>query len=483
MATPATPDHRFYEPTPFQRLLYTHAANACGDACIAVSLAGSLFFQKPGEGARGSVLLYLLLTMAPFAIVAPFMGPLLDRIQGGRRLFVFFSCVGRGMLALAMAQYITKPSPEGLLIYPLAFGVLVLSKTYSVARSALVPALVDDEDELVKANSRLALISVIGGAAGGAPAFGAQELFGADVSLIVATLVFAVAAVLAVRIPRTTMVLGEQEKQLEKDELHQPSILIAGSAMAVLRSAVGFFVFFAAFRFKDDVVALVAVGAMALVGGFIGNLLAPVLREQKVREERILLSALLAAASAVLVGGLMRGTFGFIVAGLMIAIGAAAGRIGFDSLLQRDGPDAARGRAFAWFETRFQLAWVVGALFGLLPVGESVGLVGLGAVLVFGGVSYLAALRAARSRPPRSKLRPEAVDRVMTRFYNRARDELRERYRHSRAGRRRDAAARRRVVRGDQRHEPPRPDRGPPPRRRPAPTPGDGDHDAFPGGS
>ncbi len=164
-------DPRFLPPTPFQRLMSTHAASVCADACVAASLAGSLFFAQPTNAARGDILLFLLLTMAPFAIVAPIMGPALDRIKGGRRLMVVGACAGRGALCLAMAQFITQPSPEGLIIYPLAFGVLVLQKTYAVARAALVPALVEDEGELVKANSRLALISLIASMVGGGPAF------------------------------------------------------------------------------------------------------------------------------------------------------------------------------------------------------------------------------------------------------------------------------------------------------------------------
>ena len=77
-ALPATLAQRareFMAPTPFGRLVRTHLVTMCADACVAVSLAGSLFFQKPSSGARGSILLYLLLTIAPFAIVAPIIGP------------------------------------------------------------------------------------------------------------------------------------------------------------------------------------------------------------------------------------------------------------------------------------------------------------------------------------------------------------------------------------------------------------------------
>jgi hypothetical protein len=94
-------DPRFHAPSPFSRLVVAHALSTGADACFAASLAGSLFFAKPGDSARGSILLYLLLTIAPFAIVAPIMGPALDRIRGGRRLMVIVADVARGTAALS----------------------------------------------------------------------------------------------------------------------------------------------------------------------------------------------------------------------------------------------------------------------------------------------------------------------------------------------------------------------------------------------
>ena len=67
------------------------------------------------------MLLYLLFTMAPFAVVAPVLGPFIDRTRGGRRLLFMASCAGRAVLCLFMAANI-----EGLGLYPLAFGSLVL---------------------------------------------------------------------------------------------------------------------------------------------------------------------------------------------------------------------------------------------------------------------------------------------------------------------------------------------------------------------
>ena len=428
-------DPRFAEPTPFQRLLYTHAVSVAGDACLTVSLAGSLFFQNPAGAAREKVLLYLALTMAPFAIVAPILGPALDRSRGGRRLLVIVSAGGRAVLCLVMAQYISKAAPAGLLLYPLAFGVLVLAKGQSIAKSSLVPALVDDKNQLVNANSRLALMSVIAASVGGIPAAAIQHLFGADWSLRVAAIVFAVAAVLAFQIPRarTAVHTDPADERVMNEELHQPSILLAGSSLAVLRGSVGFLAFFTAFALKDDLFALgVALGAGA-VGGFVGVVVAPIVRRTQ-REEVIVASALVTPAVLTLLGALMGGTFGFMPAAFSVAVGAAAGRLGFDSLLQRDGPDAVRGRAFARFETRFQLVWVIGGLIGLIPIAAKFGLFVLSMVLLGAAISYIGALRASRRRVMRTKLLPESVDRAITRSRDHAFDRVRRRFRKTGTG-------------------------------------------------
>jgi hypothetical protein len=302
--------------------------------------------------------------------------------------------------------------------------------------------------------------------------------------------------VLSVKIPRTQIVQDQAERQLESQEIKQPSILLAGSAMAVIRIAVGTTVFLSAFSFKDDKIALGVVLGSYAIGSFVGNLIAPIARRH-VREEVMLVTCLLGSSVFVLLGALTGGGVGGAAfAAIAVATASAAGRVGFDSLLQRDGPDAVRGRAFARFETRFQVAWVIGALFGLIPFSEGVGLLVLGLVLLAAGLSYLGALRSARTRPQRSTLRPEAVDRA----FDKARGELRERYGRSKRGRRRAAEENRkredkprssspRGAASDAPTQPPpaEPVRPPPPpqrRRRRSSAKATGDPpDAFPGGS
>jgi hypothetical protein len=291
---------------------------------------------------------------------------------------------------------------------------------------------VKDDAELVTANSRLALINAIGAFVGAAPAFAVYKLFGADWSLRYGAVVFVIATILAIQIPRTRLrePADEEQQQLVREEMHTPSILLGSSAFAVLRASVGFLVFFAAFSLKGDLVALGAAGVAAYVGNFGGVLGAPALR-RSVREEVILASSLVLPAIFTLLGALVAGSVGFVLAALTIGVGAAAGRLGFDSLLQRDGPDAVRGRAFAKFETRFQLVWVLGGIIAIIPFAKQMGLFLLAVVLGFAAISYVAALRAARGRAMRTKLLPEAVDRTITQTRDQAVDRVKRRFRKS----------------------------------------------------
>jgi hypothetical protein len=432
-------DSRFAEPTPFARLAITHAASMCGDVCLTVSLAGSLFFSVSPAESRSKVLLYLLLTMAPFAIIAPLLSPLLDRIRGGRRLMIFATCALRAVLCIFMARYVNASGAEALLIYPLAFGVLVMSKTYSIARSSIVPALVGGEAELVSANSRLAIISVIAGAVGGLPAAGVYKLFGAEWSLVLAALVFVLGSMLSWKIPRVEGPVGPDTPE-EKEELHAPSIVLAGSAMGLLRGAVGFLTFLLAFGLRDNdepawVFGLILV--ISGVGGFIGNVVAPQLR--KVTREEVILAGSLVAPAIVCVIAARSASLTWVgIGALLVAAGAASGRVAFDSLLQRDAPDAVRGRSFARFETRFQITWVIGALVpvAIPPVYEDlrVGLLALAIGLGFAGLSYIAGMRAAREAVARRRQRAERTREALERGVRRGIARLRRSRRRTRDG-------------------------------------------------
>jgi len=344
--------------SPFSRLVAAHSLAVAGDALVTTALAGSLFFDISPTAARGRVALSLVLTIAPFALVAPFLGPAIDRLRGGRRLMVFLASAGRAVAAWFMAGIL-----DGLLLFPVTFTVLVLSKTHSVAKSSLVPTVVRSDEELVQANSKLALVSAVMGLAAGAPAVAVLELAGAEWVVRLAALVFVGAAVLSLRIKQVRLD-DPEARPLARQELHDAGIRLAATAMGVLRGSVGFLTFLIAFTLRRDGAPAWKFGAAlaASMGAtVIGAALAPRLR-RRVAEEHLLTGAM----GLVVLGGVAAWQLGGLVGDLMLAaaIGAAAsaGKLAFDSLVQRDAPDATQGRSFARYEALFQLAWVVGAL-------------------------------------------------------------------------------------------------------------------------
>ena len=111
------------EQSGLNRLIYLHAANAAGDAAVAISLATTVFFAGATSEARGQVALFLGLTMLPFAIVAPLIGPFLDRFSHGRRWAIGATFALRGFLCWVLAGAVAD---ESALLYPAALGVLVV---------------------------------------------------------------------------------------------------------------------------------------------------------------------------------------------------------------------------------------------------------------------------------------------------------------------------------------------------------------------
>ena len=130
---------------------------------------GTLFFTLPTDQARPQVAQFLLLTMAPFAVVAPFIGPFLDRFRHGRRWAIGRHRGPAGVPVLGVAGVALNNS---LWLFPAALGCLVASKAFTVTRASAVPRLLPDGFTLVNANSRISMANVGGAAIGGGIALG-----------------------------------------------------------------------------------------------------------------------------------------------------------------------------------------------------------------------------------------------------------------------------------------------------------------------
>jgi MFS family permease len=375
----------------FTRLARVQAVSAAGDGCLALALALTVFVGLSPTQARPRVLLFLLVTFVPFLVVAPLIGPAIDRMAGGRRLLMQIIALARALTMLLMAFQVDHI----LLLYPIAFAALVLQKTQGISKSALVPSVVRNEADLVEANSKLGLISGVFGFVGAAIAGIGKLLFGVEGALCAGAILFVIAFVFATKLP-SEVVAAKKASLEEKVELKSAGIILATSAMALLRASSGFCFFLLAFWLKTKEAGSLLVGlaiGMVTVGVMMGNAIAPLLRKS-LHEELMFTAALGLCAAAGIGAAFVGGVPAGILLALTVNFSAAIGRLAFDSIVQRDAPDANQGRAFAQFETKFQLAWVIGGIIPVIynPVSEKDGPIGfaiVGLIALFAVVSYI----------------------------------------------------------------------------------------------
>ncbi len=375
---------------------------------MVVALADSFFFDVDPEAARGQVLLFLLVSFAPFVVLAPLIGPVIDRIRGGRRFVVQLVALSRIVVQVLMIRYVDQ-----LALFPLVFVALILQKTYVVSKSALVPSVVRSERELVEANSKLGLIAGVTGAVAVVPAALLQVLFGSPATLGYGVVLFGVALFAATQLPREVVIVSTADSGRFRTATLPAALRAAADAMLLLRMAVGFVLFHLAFWFRNEGYATIWFGlavAMATAGTMTGNLLGPRLR-RVMREETMLVAALVLPAVVGVVTAVLGGPLAGIALAFSVHFSAGLARLAFESIVQRDAPGVNRGQIFARYETRFQFGWVVGATVPVLIAIPGalgylvVGLISAGALAHYR--SAAGSLGGGRgSRRPRPVTRP-----------------------------------------------------------------------------
>ncbi|MFJ8075535.1 MFS transporter [Streptomyces sp. NPDC096176] len=397
------------------KLIELHAVNGAGDVMITVALASTVFFSVPTDEARGRVALYLVVTMAPFALLAPVIGPLLDRVPHGRRAAMASAMLARALLALTMSGAVAT---GGLELYPAALGVLVSSKAYGVVRSAVVPRLLPPKFSLVKANSRVTLAGLLATGIAAPVGVGLQQI-GPQWPLYGAFALFVLGTYWAFTMPhKVDSAKGESKVHMlthgeTKPSLRTvgPSVLHGLQANAAHRALSGFLIFFLAFLLREHplagqsaAVSLGMVGVAAGVGNALGTAIGAWLKSRA--PEAIIatmLSLILAAAIAAAV---------FFSAGMVAVLGAMAGlsqalsKLSLDAVIQRDVPEQVRTSAFARAETLLQMAWVLGGAIGIvLPLNGVLGMSVAAGIVTAGAAAAGRGLVGAGRRSGRPRAR------------------------------------------------------------------------------
>ena len=421
-------------------LTYPVMANFAVDSAMAVALANTLFFAAASGESKSKVALYLLITIAPFAIIAPLIGPALDRLQHGRRLALATSFTLRTALVLVLiANYdgATGSFPSWVL-YPCALGMMVLSKSFSVLRSAVTPRVLPPTIDLVRVNSRLTVFGLLGGTiVGGAVAVAAEYLFNLfhmPGALYVCVAVTLAGAVFAMRIPKWVEVTeGEVPTTLSyhggDDELRrhpkgwfgetgprrQPlgrNIITALWGNCTIKLMVGFLFLYPAFVAKshdksgwEQLMILGLIGGAAAIGSFGGNFASA--RLQLGHPAQLVVRATIAVTAVALATALTGKLMVAVLAALVTSAASAIAKASLDASLQDDLPEESRASAFGRSESLLQLAWVAGGATGVLVYTQlHVGFTVISCVLIVGLAQTLVSYRGESLIPGLGGNRP-----------------------------------------------------------------------------
>lgn len=436
-------------------LTWPVVANFAVDAAMAVALANTLFFAAATGESKGRVALYLLITIAPFAVIAPLIGPALDRLQHGRRVALAASFALRTALALVLIVNYDGASGSypSMVLYPCALAMMVLSKSFSVLRSAVTPRVMPPTIDLVRVNSRLTVFGLLGGTiAGGAVAAGVEfvcnHLFKMPGALFVILAVSVVGASLSMRIPRWVEVTAgevpatlsyrrgseptrrtwpEEVKKVSKKTtatLRQPlgrNIITSLWGNCTIKVMVGFLFLYPAFVAKAhqangwaQLAMLGMIGAAAGIGNFAGNFTSARLR---LGRPAVLVVRCTIAVSAVALAASVAGTLVMAVIATLVTSGSSAiAKASLDASLQNDLPEESRASGFGRSESTLQLAWVLGGAVGVLVYTELwVGFTAVTALLILGLAQTLVSYRGDSLIPGLGGNRPVMVEQEGTR--------------------------------------------------------------------
>jgi MFS family permease len=404
-------------------LTFPVMASFAADAAVAVALANTLFFSAATAESKTKVALYLLITVAPFALLAPVIGPLLDRLQRGRRVALAVSFVGRALLAIVMAQHFND-----WLLYPAALGFMVLTRSFGVLKAAVTPRVLSPEMTLTKTNSRLAVFGLAAGGVTGAVAAAFAFAFGSAGALVFTAAVCLVGAWLCLRIPAWVEVTeGEVPASLRDhsdghgvptrvDRRREPlgrHVVVALWGNGTIRILTGFLTLFVAFVVKaqtehspwQQIVLLGMVGAAAGAGNVAGNALGA--RQHFGKPDQVILTCVIIVLGSAVLAALVTGIGTAVLVGLVGSTCSSLAKVCQDAVIQQDMPEESRASAFGRTETILQLAWTFGGALGvLLPPTFWIGFTVISALLVLGTLQTVMAHRGSSLIPRLGGVQP-----------------------------------------------------------------------------
>lgn len=410
----------------FRLLTWVRVLSQSGDGAFQVGIATAFFFDPTSASTPRDIAAGFAVLLAPFTLVGPFVGPLIDRWH--RQRIVLVGNLVRLMLVVAIGASIAIGAPRPLL-YFLALATLSINRFLLAALTAGIPQVVEDRD-LLTANAIMPTMGTIAAAIGAAigglvtvlvPGVSDNRL--ALLALSSAALAFGTSSWAATALGKHALgpVAMIDGKELAAEAIHLLQELRAGyrhlrervtpfqalGVMAAARLLYGM-MFVAAILISRHILSVpgsanssikhfTLVLGFAAVGFGLAAVITPAFAHRVNRHNWIVACLLLGAVGQTLLA-ISSSSWALLAAAVIVSFSVQGGKIAVDTIVQRDTDDAFRGRAFALYDVAYNTAFISAAVMGavvLPPNGYSH--IVMGALVV----AYLAAA-CVYARAPRT---------------------------------------------------------------------------------
>jgi MFS family permease len=409
----------------FTTLLAARLLSQTADGLFQVSLYGALLFNPEHHTQPGQVAGGLVLLVAPYSLVGPFVGVFLDRWQ--RQRVLSRGALVHGSVAALSALMLATAGSRSVGFEVAAFAALAVNRFYLAAQSAALPHVVS-EKRLVLGNAFTTTAGTVLTIVGALIGLAIRHLSGSGdrgnaVVASVSFLGYLAAAAIAARLPAAELGPDNTSAGPIRAELaavaaglaagarhvwrHRPAAWALG-VMYGQRALFGLWTIMTLLLYRNTFhpdgplrAGLVGAGQAATAGG-LGLVLAAVVTPRVTR--RIGLTAWISASTAIpalselALGAPYRLPL-YLVSAVVLGFAMQATKVCADTIVQEQVDDDYRGRAFAIYDAGsnicFAAAAVVGAFTLPLSGRSTTALVAMSMTYVL-----LAAMYAASSRWP-----------------------------------------------------------------------------------
>ncbi len=422
----------------FRKLFAVRLVSQAGDGFFQMGLTTLFFFSPEKAADTGAIVVGFTVQLLPFTVLAPLVGPLLDRWR--RRQVLLVGNLARAALAVLLAV-IMATQGVGWPVYVLALVALGVNRFLLSALSAGLPHVVP-RPQLLMANTvtpTLGAVSWVLGLGGGLLLrLLLPEGVGRDVAAVaLGAALFTTGGLLALRLgrgrlgpdhPAAGLAAAVRASLAELADgarwlVRRRTPALALGVMSAHRFVYGVnlmaLILIARNLLEDPADADAGLATFALLAGlsFAGNGLSIILTplaHERVSPARwiVVCLGIGAVGQALLATSWSRPVVG--AAAVLLGLSVQGAKIAVDTIVQRDTDDAYRGRAFSLYDMLYNAALVGAAALAYLVLPDTgwsrpVSLVLTAALITLAATYGRADGRADARADARAQARPDVV--------------------------------------------------------------------------